>query len=511
MTQAAAAPDAYTPHMRRACALLLLLAQPALCALPRVTVDVPLTPVISAPRAAVAMGTALETPALSAVPAAALSAAPLPSAAAPLSAAPAVSAAPAAEPAGTTGLAAVAAASRDALPTVAAPAPAAPQAEALALARTFDGAAAADAATAPLLDRLLSRVTLDDGGKPEHRAELRRAFERMLESPSMRALAERYVADGAPATVRFETLADTRRGDVDGRPFFHGTRALTDWTGESVLVRLNNAYLESHEHYRAQSLPPILAHELLGHGLWYARAARENILQAFHHHELNETNARLVGWLADFEQDRRFEEAGAWNYLRDPQAYLDGLKLRLPYYALTFSQDELKRPIEALEARLAAARAARARLETERANQRTWMAVADHFVSQHRTPAESFRALNAQFAQSDAAYTAEIAAVDDLSAQVSVVLGRFKAEEDKVSERYLRDAAEHPLFADLQREADANLQKILDHVRATGARPEDESPEAARLRAEYWRGQIDFFELRRMYEEDRAAHPDHWR
>ncbi|NNN06970.1 MAG: hypothetical protein HKL90_13825 [Elusimicrobia bacterium] len=485
--------------MRRACALLFLLARPAFSALPSVTVDVPLTPIVSAPSAAVAVGAALETPALRAVPAAALSAAP------------AVAAAPAAmaaEPTAAAGPASAVAPSRDTGPTAV---PAAPENEAFALSLTFDGAAAPHAATTPLLERLLARVTLDDGGRPAHRAELHRAFERMLESPSMRALAERYAVDGAPATVRFEPLTDTRRDDLDGRPFFQGTRALTDWTGDSVRVRLNAAYLESHEHYREQSLPSILAHELLGHGLWYARAARENILQAFHHHELNEANARLVGWLADFELDRRFEETGAWNYLRDPQDYLDGLKLRLPFYALTFSQDELGRPVEALEARLAAARATRARLETERANQRTWMAVADHFESQHLTPAENFRALRAQFEQSDAAYTAEIAAIDDLSAQVSAVLGRFQAEQDKTSERYLRGAAEHPLFADLQREADANLQELLAHVRAAGARPEDESPEAARLRAEYWRGQIDFPELQRMYEEDRAAHPGHWR
>ncbi len=474
--------------------------------LPSVTVDVPLTPAISAPSAAVAVGSTLEAPALNAISAPALSA-PATSAAASIPAAPSVVAAPAAaEPSAAAESAPVVKPSHDARPADAAPASAQPD-DAAALSRAFDGAAA----PTPLLERLLSRVTLDDGGKPEHRAELHRAFTRMLESPSMRALAERYAAEGAPATVRFEPLADTRRGDVDGRPFFQGTRALTDWTGDAVLVRLNAAYLESHEHYRAQSLPSILAHELLGHGLWYARAARENILQAFHHHELNETNARLVGWLSDFEQDGRFEEAGVWTYLRDPQAYLDGLKMRLPYYALTFSQEELGRPVEALEARLAAAQAARARLMTERGNQRTWEGVINHFASHHHAPEASFRALRAQFAQSDAAYTAEIAAVDELSAQVSVVLGRFKAEQDKVSERYLRGAAEHPLFADLQREADANLSKLLDHVRSAGARPEDESPEAARLREAHWRGQIDFSELRRMYEEDRAAHPDHWR
>lgn len=81
--------------------------------------------------------------------------------------------------------------------------------------------------------------------------------------------------------------------------------------------------------FQKQDLPPTLAHELLGHGLWYGRAIRESALQVFHHHELNEANARLVGWLVDFELDGRFEEAGAWAYLADPVAFLQHLKLHL--------------------------------------------------------------------------------------------------------------------------------------------------------------------------------------
>ena len=37
-----------------------------------------------------------------------------------------------------------------------------------------------------------------------------------------------------------------------------------------------------------------------------APALAQEAYQAFHHHELNETNARLVGWLVDFELDGRF-------------------------------------------------------------------------------------------------------------------------------------------------------------------------------------------------------------
>jgi hypothetical protein len=110
----------------------------------------------------------------------------------------------------------------------------------------------------------------------------------------------------------------------------------------------------------------------------------------------------------------------------------------------------------------------------------------------------------------DLIYVDEIRAVDAVIAELDAVIGRFKAETEKTSERYLAGAAVHPMFAELDREADANLRALLAQVRASGARQEDESPEAVRLRNEHWRGQIDFNGLQKMYLEDRKAHPKHW-
>ncbi len=353
-----------------------------------------------------------------------------------------------------------------------------------------------------LRERLRARVAFDGEGDARRDAALSDALDRMLESPTARALAERYAAQGAAATVRFEDIPGTVPTSPDGRAFFHGTRGLTHWTGDSVLVRLNSAYLDSDAHHRRQSLPAILAHELLGHGLWYSRAADENLLQAFHHHDLNEINARLVGWLVDHELDGRMEESGAWTYLRDPSAYTDNLKLRLLYYALTFSGAEMSAPMPALETRLARARERRARLESERANVRSWTPVVDYFAAEG-VPEARFRDLRAELAQNDASYAADIASADEAIAGMETVLARFKAETDGASTRYLAAAAAHPMFAELQREVDERLAEL----RARAVEPQPQAAPAAAAAS----GQITFDELRRMYEQDRARHPERWR
>jgi len=531
---------------RTALYLLLALAGTANAALPRVTLETPLAP-LSAPSAAApsaaAPGLLSAAPSLTAAPALVAPALSAPAlSAAPPAAAPALAAAPAAAPA------LAAAPAINGLPAAAVPAGPkvidslkadAPLAERLsqadgaseksaaALASQFDGAAAdgpepvlpplsgeaaapADSKHDPLLSNLLKHVRLDDGGVLERREALMKAFQRMLQTPTARALAERFVADGVPAVVRFEAFEGSRLYDVNGRKIFYAPRAFTEWKGDHVEVRMNLDYLGTHDEFQEQDLPPTLAHELLGHGLWYSRAARENALQAFHHHDLNETNARLVGWLVDFELDRRFEESGAWSYLADPTAFLNHLKLRLPYYALTWSTEELARPRETLEERSLAAKAKRDQLRTQLANHSSWNAVIDHFVKHHDIRESQLVALRGFMKETARSYEDEIVVMNSLIAEVDATVGRMNAEPDRSSERYLQWAASHPLFADLRKEVDANTRRLQEQVSKTPAKLGDESAAAVQARKDHWAGQITFEQLVAMYQQDRALHPKHW-
>lgn len=361
-----------------------------------------------------------------------------------------------------------------------------------------------------LLDRLLKKVTLEEDGHPERREALTLAFRRMLKSPTARGLAERFLASGAAASVRLEAFEGSRVYEANGRKIFYAPRAFTEWQDGRIVVRMNLDYLGTDAAFQEQDLPPTIAHELFGHGLWYSRAAREDAFQAFHHHELNETNARLVGWLVDFELDRRFEENGAWSYLQDPAGFLAHLKLRLPYYALTFSNAELARPVEALEARSTAAKAKRERLRTELANHVSWNPVIDHFSKHHGVAETRLRALRGYMADTEQSYKDDLAVMDALINEVDATIGRMKAEPERTSERYLQAASALPLFADLQNEAAENGRKLHALVSATPAQPTDEHVETTRARDDHWRGQVTFEEMVEMYRKDREKNPGHW-
>jgi hypothetical protein len=499
---------------RTSFALLLALAGAAHAALPRVVLEAPLAPV-SAPLAAGAAGAALPASALLL--------------AAPAAPSPALSPLAAPSPAAAPALAVLPAPS-DGVPKPADGSPAAnPRADSVEGAaaeagRNFDASAPADhvygGAVAPagsvpsahdaLLSRLLTRVRLEDDGVLVQHLALVHTFERMLQSPTARGLAERFVEDGATAVVRFQRFEGSQIVEEDGRRIFRASRAFTEWKDGQAIVRLNADYLGTDETFQKQDLPPTLAHELLGHGLWYSRAARENVLQGFHHHELNEMNARAVGWRVDFELDRYFEESGAWSFIADPGGFLAYLKTRLPFYALTFSNEELSRPVQALEERSSAAKAKLAQQREELANHRTWNHVIDFFVRRRAVPEVRFRALRAQMAEQEAAHLNEIAMIESVIAEVEATLSRMRAEPDGASENYLRWAGSHPMFGDLQREYDENVRRLVEHVKETGARAYDEPAELTRRRAEHWRGQITFAELFDMYRRDREKHPKDW-
>lgn len=82
------------------------------------------------------------------------------------------------------------------------------------------------------------------------------------------------------------------------------------------------------------------------------RAERAQVRQGYYHDGPNETHARLIGWLISCELNGPAGSAEPIRYLRASAQYLAELKLKLPYYALTFSSQEMLRPTEVITARL---------------------------------------------------------------------------------------------------------------------------------------------------------------
>lgn len=361
----------------------------------------------------------------------------------------------------------------------------------------------------PLLERMLERVRLDDRGRPDEKKALETAFKRMLDTPTGRRYAMEFLADGLTAHVHFDDFPDSQLFLVEGRKKFYAAQAYTDWHSEGYAeIRLNRHYIDGDPGFMHESLPSVLGHELLGHGLWYGRAAKENLHLAFHYHELNETLARLVGWAIDHELDGRFEEAGAWTYLSDPADYLSNLKMRLPYYAVTFSQSEMANLVATLVSRLAAAEKEVERARRNLASQKTWLPALGHFSSGHGIDPKRFELLRKELTDLESYYQNEVVNAESIVQEVTGLRDRIAAEPDHASEIYLSQASAHPFFERLSADA-ARLGKALA-LMANGATVAP--PRGAATRPA---NQITWQELSQMYQDDVAADANravkHWR
>ncbi|UPT74484.1 MAG: hypothetical protein M0D55_01720 [Elusimicrobiota bacterium] len=365
---------------------------------------------------------------------------------------------------------------------------------------TSDGSAPAEKTDAtPLMARVLERIKLDDRGRPDEKKALEESFRRMLETPTGRRLAEDFLAEGITGTVHFEEFPDSQLYLINGRKKFFAAQAYTHWQADNTVeIKLNRHFVDGDREIMEETLPWVIGHELLGHGLWYGRAAKGNLYTAFHYHENNETLARLVGWSIDRELDGKFEEAGVWNYLDDPAYYLANLKLRLPYYSVTFSQAEMADAMGTLRGRLAAATNEIDRAKRNLAAQQTWTAVIDHFASDHGIAPERFTMLRQEQSDLVAHYTAEVVNSEAVVAEITALLDRMAAEPSQDSQKYLAAAAQTPLFAQLA----AETERLRRDLAGDSAKTPREAPREAPPRP---KDQISWAELSKMYHDDVAA------
>jgi hypothetical protein len=353
----------------------------------------------------------------------------------------------------------------------------------------------------PLLERVLEKVKLDDRGKADEKKALADAFKRMLDTPTGRRYAEEFLAEGLTAVVHFEDFPDSQLYLVDGKKKFYAAQAYTDWRQEGYAeVRLNRHYVDGDPEYLKNSLPSVIGHELLGHGLWYGRAAKENLYLAFHYHELNETHARVVGWSIDHELDDRIEEQGAWTYLQDPAYYLALLKMRLPYYAVTFSRQEMADAIGSMKTRLTAAQQELIRARQNLANQQSWQGVLDHFSSGHGLPASRFTMIRQEQADLVNHYTNEVTNAESIVREVGALIERMEAEPNRDSQVYLQQSSQSPFFGRLEQEIDRATKALRARV---AARPPDS--EQLVVPSARPKDQLTWDELRKLYEDDVAA------
>jgi hypothetical protein len=249
-----------------------------------------------------------------------------------------------------------------------------------------------------------------------------------------------------------------------------------------------------------------LAHELLGHGLGYGRAWAQGLVNAFHHHDLNEWTARVIGWTVDFELNGAAGDPEAWQYLQSPEVFINRLKLRHPTYAVTFGSSEMVEPAEALKQRLEAAREQLSEMEQNLVRHRSWNRVIDHFISDHGMAAGEFVALKSELALTDHVIETEIAQINAAIATMVSTLIDFYADADVEYRLHLLNTARHPFFAGLEDE----VKSLTEHLRAIATKAKSTS---RRVSSDvginpYWHGQVTFADLVKLYESDRTHFPN---
>lgn len=355
----------------------------------------------------------------------------------------------------------------------------------------------------PLYDALMKQVRMDDRGSAREREGLERTVRRMLESPTARKYAQQFVDAGIPGVIKFDEVEGSKVYEFERRRIFYAPRAFTDWKDGVAVVRLNRDYLDSDEEYFFEDAPPTLAHELLGHGLWYGRMAKDNLQEGFHVHENNETNAKLVGWLASWELNRRHHDTYAYEYLQDPVAYLRNLKLRQPYYALTYANGELADPLAALRARLAKLPGLRASYEQGLANVRSWPPIVDHFIGHHGIPESRFAKLREDLVQREAALNGELATLASIEQNVQATIDYYESETGKPGLQYLKFMGSYPQFAALQADVDAMTAELREKMT-------NEQPRPGPAPLPWPEDQITWAEFQEMFQRDARENPSHW-
>jgi hypothetical protein len=256
----------------------------------------------------------------------------------------------------------------------------------------------------------------------------------------------------------------------------------------------------------ARALAGPLAHELLGHVLEGTLARRRGLSRAFRLYRGNEENANLTGWLVEAELGEP-EDALTDDYLRDKDAFDAKMAERRTDYALNLSLPDLAGdPRAAYVARRRVLRDAADKEQAALDDAAFYVRMADHFYLAHAPGDPLYRGLDALAGVRGLA-AANLEWQQGLAAALKrsdVALGRELSplNEPDYASSPAADAGE-PSFAAWERqiaEKEAELARLIRSAPHAKSKP---APRPA--------GQITADELVRLYDADRAAHPEHWR
>lgn len=351
-----------------------------------------------------------------------------------------------------------------------------------------------------LLNTLVSRVTLVDHDDPRQAAGLRDAFRGLLASQTGREMAQQFIAEGATAKVSFEQIEGSHISSVNGRMVLNTSGGHAKVAETPVHVVLNRHYLDTDPDYRRVKVAGTLAHELFGHAFERQRADKLKITDSLYHYRGDEAGSGLLGWLVETELGGRVSNGHMWNYLRDPEVYHRGLQTNLPYYAATFSVEEMKNPIDTLRARRAQVEESRASMKAWLASTVAWRPRAQHFIDVHKMDAAVFGTIFESIKNTEIWAESHDKDLNDIGAYMDEMTGHWSSPKGRAYRDRVVNQSRSPYFA----QAEARLKARQERLRLlVGARqPESQTPPIP--------GHLQMQDLYDLYDKDRLNNPNHW-
>ncbi len=379
---------------------------------------------------------------------------------------------------------------------VAARGAAAPEEETAEGSAMFDGATRYEAAVSPgataedkaqLLAEFKKHVEVIDHGVPAERTALNSMLARMMESPSAREIAARFIKADAKVQLAFEDMPGSTVVTEDGQKSVWGVRGRTEVDKVPPRVVMNKLYMQ-------EGVVPAygtLAHEMLGHALEKQLAG--DLTQVYIYNTDEEENARLIGWLVTAELGQR-PDSETWAYMQNPDENRDYIKLMSPYYSLTLTSDEMKDPAPLYRKRVADADKALKSIAQRSQNRRDWAKIVDHFVTKHHMDPAAFQTIREDITNGLKYDPVAQANLVNIKAALQERLTFFGTEQGKELLKKLAEAADSDYF----RQKDA---VILERRERLAGRLAGKTPDSFRPPPTV--GQITMEQLKKMWEDDR--------
>lgn len=212
----------------------------------------------------------------------------------------------------------------------------------------------------PLAKALVAKLSFEGGAR--ERAFFEGLVGKLLEAPSMRALAQETIDADGPVSVRFAAMPGTELYERrDGRLAFTAPEAALVLRGvDSARITLNEACLRIDPEYAALDCTRQLAHELFGHTLPWMRAQKDGLRSVYLLYD-DEYRSRLVGWLFTLETTGEVRDPQASCDVEDSTGAVHAMQASYSSSAGGLTRAELADPLAAFRDHLARAKTDRAR------------------------------------------------------------------------------------------------------------------------------------------------------